>query len=436
MGLVDSKKNVFTTIGAYNSFLENSKNQKDYGINSFSSINNKKEIVPYLIDVLKVVVGTDALKQLIGNFFTKFIDGAISEMRISLKKQMIQHNSNEHLPNYFKTTGINVPVKNIDVFGKLKINPNSNIGNLVYGNTDSFDKKAYEAISLDGTPVEYNNLKITYNSITDEFNFKPTTASSNKTIGEWFGDYIDNAVIIDSKEFSTNVMNAVYGTVTSNQKKTVEQIYNELQIYKLIDQLLQDNDSFEISQNDYDEMLKQAEAFSNGVVKYDMGCGIITAELSLNDMTNVIQQISGTTDPFVAGNAIENTIQQSCNDVKDVYEKNKETIKDGFFLRIIKMIQLMLAQLIVLSPQTRMLQAIMSAFDSEDGIPKISTPKEDLKKFKIFIKCLLKDLAKMINKFIFELILSFLIAMLEPITKKIIEEKINQYVGILKSLTI
>jgi len=41
---------------------------------------------------------------------------------------------------------------------------------------------------------------------------------------------------------------------------------------------------------------------------------------------------------------------------------------------------------------------------------------------------------RMINQFIFELIVSFLIAMLVPIVKRIIQEKINQYVGILKSL--
>ena len=81
-----------------------------------------------------------------------------------------------------------------------------------------------------------------------------------------------------------------------------------------------------------------------------------------------------------------------------------------------------------------MLQAIISAFESPTGTPKIGDPKTDMKKFKIFIKCMLNDLMRMINQFIFELIVSFLIAMLVPIVKRIIQEKINQYVGILKSL--
>ncbi len=436
MGLIDDKKNVFTTIGAYTSFMERSKNQKNDGTNLFPSINNKKDVVPYLLDVLKVVVGSDALKQLTGDLFVKFTDIAEPQIKETLKKQLIQHNSGSQLPSYFKSTGsgIDVPVKDIDVFGKLKTNPTSSAGSLLYGSTDTFDSKAYEAITLDRTPVVYKNVSITYNSTTDKFNFKATNASSSQNIGQWLGNYIDDTVIIEKKEFLTNVMNAVYGSVTSNQNKTVEQVYNELQVSKLIDQLLQDDDSFEISQSDYDALLEQAQALIDGVVYYDMGCGIIGAELPLGDMIGLIQQISGSTDTFAVGNLVEGTIEQSTANIQETQQENKETIKDGFFQRIIKMVQQILAQLMTSSPQVRMLQAIISAFESPTGTPKIGDPKTDMKKFKIFIKCLLNDLMRMINQFIFELIVSFLIAMLVPIVKRIIQEKINQYVGILKSL--
>jgi len=435
MGLIDDKKNVFTTIGAYTSFMERSKNQKNDKTNLFPSINNKKDVVPYLLDVLKVVVGSDALKQLTGELFTKFTDIAEPQIKETLKKQMIQHNSGDQLPTNFKNNGVNVPVKDIDVYGKFKTNPNSSAGSLLYGVTDTFDSKAYQAITLDGTPVTYKNLSIIYDSSTDKFNFKPTVASSTSNIGEWLGDYIDDTVIIEKKEFLTNVMNAVYGSVTANQGKTLEQVYNELQISKMIEQLLEDNDSFEISQDDFDALLQQAQALIDGVVYYDMGCGIVAAELPMNDMVSLIQQISGSTDSFVVGNAVDATIAQSTTNTPEVEEQNKETIKDGFFQRIIKMVQQILAQLMTSSPQIRMLQAIISGFESPDGVtPKIGDPKEDMKKFKIFIKCMLNDLMKMINKFIFELIVAFLLAMLTPIVKRIIQEKINQYVGILKSL--
>jgi hypothetical protein len=172
----------------------------------------------------------------------------------------------------------------------------------------------------------------------------------------------------------------------------------------------------------------------DGVVYYDMGCGIIGAELPMSDMMSLIEEISGSTDTFAVGNAVENTIYQSGMD-EEATAENKETIKDGFFQRIIKMVQQILAQLMTSSPQVRALQAIISGFESPDGITtKIGNPVQDMKQFKIFLKCMINDLMKMINQFIFELIVSFLIAMLVPIVKRIIQEKINQYVGILKSL--
>jgi hypothetical protein len=435
MGLIDDKKNVFTTIGAYTSFIERSKNQKNDKSNLFPSINNKKDVVPYLLDILKVVVGSDALKQLTGELFTKFVDNVEPQIKETLKKQMIQHNSGSPLPTNFKNNGVTVPVKNIDIFGKFKSNPNSDAGNLLYGTLDTFDTKAYQAITLNGTPVTYNNMSITYHSSSDSFNIKPTVASSTQTIGEWLGNYIDDTVIINKKEFLTNVMNAVYGSVTANQGKTLQQVYDELQVSKMLDQLFEDNDSFEISQDDYDILLQQAQALVDGVVYYDMGCGIIGAELPMDDMTSLINQISGSTDPYLVSNAVEATIAQSTANIQETQQENKETIKDGFFQRIIKMVQQILAQLMTSSPQVRALQAIISGFESADGItPKIGDPKQDMKKFKIFLKCMINDLMRMINQFIFELIVAFLLAMLTPIVRRIIQEKINQYVGILKSL--
>src|ERR1035437_9266810 len=258
----------------------------------------QKEFDPFLLDVLKVVVGSEALKQLTGELFTNFIAGVEPQMKSSLTKQTVQYNAGDSLPTGFKTTGINVPVKDIDVYAKLKTDPASAHGDLLYDNTKpNFDSKARQAIQNAGTDTTYNNMIIKYNSSTDSFNFKPTVASSSGTIGDWMGGYIKDTVIVDKKEFLTNTMNAVYGSVTANQNKTVEQVYQELQINKLLEQLIDDdNDSFEISQNDYDALLQKAQALVDGVVYYDMGCGMIGAKLPFNDMTNLISQISGATD--------------------------------------------------------------------------------------------------------------------------------------------
>jgi len=425
----DKKKDVFTKIGAYTSLMQSGTLPDETNI--FPSINNKKDIVPYLLDLLKVIVGSNALQDLTGELFTKFISVVEPQLKLAVKKQTIQYNSGDPIPAYF-SSGISVPVKNIDVFGKLKTNPQSTSGSMIYSdNVDTFDNKLYEAIRNAGTDTVFGNLIVNYNGSTDSFLFKPTTTSGN--IGEWMGDFVDNAEIINKKQFMSEVMNAFYGSISKDQKKTVEQVYQELEINKLIEQLINDDDSFEISPEDYEELLKRAQEIVNGVVYYDMGCGVMAASLPLSGLSSLISSISGSTDPFYIGNQINNTIDESTADTPEVADANKQTVKDGFFQRIIKLIQQMLANAVSTQPLIRTILAISSAFVN-NGVVQISTPLNDLKKFKVYLKCIIRDAMKELNKYIFKLVVGFLIALLNPVVRKIIREKINQYIGILKSL--
>lgn len=429
MSLADDKRNVFTTIGSYSSLIED--NKKPKRSDSFSSVNNKDDVIPFLLDVLKTVAGTEVLKELIGGMFTKLIDDAEPQLKTALKKQFIQSNADQNINGtVFLTDGINVPVKDIDVYGKYKVNPASDGGNLIYGSSTSFDSKAYNAIvsGSDG----YNNLSIQYNQTTDSFIIKPT--SGNQTVGDFFNNYIDNTQLIDKKELVSNVMDNIYGTLSSKQEKTIEQTYEELQIEKMLEQLLENNDSFDISQQDYDVLLQRANELTNGVVNYDMGCGMVSASLAFNDFDNLVKNISGSTDPFAIGNAMEATIDDSIVDDSDVVNNNKQTIKDGFFQKIIKIFTIKMLQAVTTAPQIRVLFGIMSSLQN-NGVVSINKPTDDMKKFKIVIKCMSKEIMKLVAAFIFALAVSYIVKLLKPVIKRVIKEKINQYIGIIKSLT-
>ena len=433
MGLIDDKKNVFTTIGAYTSLAE--ENDLSDLTNIFTSINNKQDIVPFLLDVLKVVVGTTALEQLTGELFTNFADSVEPTLKEAVKKQLIQYNAGSPVSaTTFYTNGIAIDAKDIDLFGKLRSTPNSDVGSLLYDSTKpNFDLSAYDAIVAEGTPVDYNNLEITYDSLLDQLVFKPT--GDTETIGEWFGTYVDNTTFLEKKEFSTNILNGIYGSVTSNENKTTETVLQELEVDKLIEQVIGGDESFEISDEDLAELIGRAKEMVAGVVTYDMGCGLVNAELALSALTDTIGVLSGTTDPFVAGNTINNTVTTSFDDPvnEETGEENAETIRNGFFARLIAILRLELSKLLTTSPQARMLLALSSSFEN-NGIPQIGNPKDDLKRFKVYINCVIKDALALLNEFIFNLIIGFLIALIDPVIRKVIKEKINQYIGVIKSL--
>ena len=429
MGLIDDKKNVFTTIGAYVS-LRDEQDLPDL-TNLFPSINNKDDIGAFLIDTLKIVVGSTALQDLTGKLFTDFIDDVEPTLKDAIKKQLINFNAGSGLTQTFFTSGISVDASDIDVFGKLKTSPISDVGDLLYGVTENFDTKAYEAILNAGTDITYKNLLINYNSTLDKFTFKPVNTST--TVGDWFTSFIDDTAIINKKEFLTNVMNAVYGSVTANQDKSLEQVLNEEKIKKLIEQVTNGDDSFEISQSVEQELYDKAQELIDGVVYYDVGCGIFGANLPFSGMTSFINDVSGLTDSFRMGNRIASTIEESTENIQATADENKETIRDGFFQRIIDFLKRELGIILTSTPQIRAILAIKSAIEN-NGIPEIGNPIDDLKRFSVYIKCVIQEALAALFEFIFNLIIGFLISLLSPVIEKVVREKINSYIGIIKSL--
>jgi hypothetical protein len=430
MSLSDNKRNVFTTIGAYTSLNQQQKTPRSTDL--YPSVNNKKDSIPFLLDVLKTVAGSEALKLVVGQMLTKVVSNSEPKLKTSLKKQFIHSNSGDALPSSYASDGVTMPVKNVDITGKYKVDKSSSEGSLLY-NTSSpnFDSSAHDAILNSGTDTPYNNMTINYNATSDSFNIKPHNSSSSN-IGDYFGNYIDNAQILDQKEIISNTMDNIYGTLTNKRNKTTQQTYDELQIQKMLEQLLNDDDSFTISPKDYADLLQKAREMVDGVVNYDMGCGVMPAQLSYDDFKNLVSSISGSTDPFAVGNAVEATIDQSNNTATST--ENKQTIKDGFFQKIIGAITMAMLLAVTTAPQIRVLLGIMSAFEN-NGIVLINNPKDDMKKFKTCINCMAKEIMKIVAEFIFALAILYLIKLLTPVIKKVIKEKINQYINIILSLT-
>ena len=198
---------------------------------------------------------------------------------------------------------------------------------------------------------------------------------------------------------------------------------------------MNEDDSFYVEPNVKDELLKKSNELVDGINYYDMGCGIVEAELPLSAMTAFMGAVSGSTDPFVTANAVDDTVKESYTETDEeaIGDENAEPIRNGFFARLIEFLKLELSKLLTTSPQARMLLAITSSFANE-GIPQISIPQEDMKKYKTYIKCIIEDVLASLYEFMFYLIVGLLVALLVPIIKKIIMEKINQYIGIIKSL--
>lgn len=429
MSLADNKKGVLTSISSLTSLSE----QQDFKSNNNEneSVNNDNDATSFMIEILKVTVGVTALKQLTGQLLTNFINDAEPKLKDSLKKQFKQPNSDKQLPSQFND-GIEIPAKDIDLRGKLKTDPSSNTGSLLYDNSKpTFDNTAYNAIVNDGTQTTFNNLNVEFNAGTENFKFKPT--DSNLTVNEWFDEYIDNTEIINKKEFVSKTLDRMYGSISSNGDKNINELLDELKIDEIIKQLINGNDSFKINQDRLNEIFENAKNLKNGVLPYDIGCGVFDMSLSLSDMNALVAQISGSTNPDQIGNLIENSIFNNASGDNDVLNNNSESVKDTFFKKLIKSINFMLVDSLVLTPQVRVLQGIHSAL-TNNGDTNLGSSSESLDNQKTLIKCLTNEANSMLNEFIFNMVKAALIALITPILSKILKEKINQFLRLIKSL--
>lgn len=430
MGIVNDKKNVFNQIGALTS-IKNNQNTLNTN-SSLSSVNNTREIIPFLLDILVVLVGSQVLKTLIGELLTNYLRNVEPILKLELKKQTIDYNSGNQLPAYFNSTGISVDGKDIDVFGKLKTNPSSAVGLLLYdSSTSNFDRTSYSAILLGGSAIPYNQITISYNSTLNGFNYKPT--NPNQTIGQFTNSYIDSIQIVDEKEFITNILNNIFGVVSTNQNKSLNELINEEKVNKTIEKVINEENDLSINNNELRELQLNAQKKKQGLQTVDVGCGIINNVLTIESVTNTVNNILNSTSPLEVGNQFNGLIDDGFNNNDPRVADNNETIKDGFFKRLINSIVFVLVSAIVTTPQIRALFGITSAFKN-NGSPDISDPVQDIIKRKKLVDCLAKEVKKTINEFIFNTVKTQILALIIPASKIILKEKINQYLGILKSL--
>lgn len=433
MALADDKKNIFTTISSYTSFMEQGKVQDV--TNNFSSINNKKENIPFLFDTLSVVSGTDGTKRAIGGMFTDVISDSESKIKISLKKQFTSSNSDEQLPTQFKTNGIDIGLKTIDSKNIYKTNPNSDAGDLLYDkHLNSFDMGVHNAIANPGTDVNLigHDMVLRYDKNTDTLNVKPPSGII-KNIGDYFNDIIDYIKLYDTKRLTTNIMNDIFGTINELVKKTQEQVRDEVELEKKLDQILSNENDFNIPPSDFDEIHKKSTELTTGIVTYNLSCGLIETSLPFKSLDDLIKKISGSTNQFQVANDIENVIRDSAVNNNNI-DDNIETIIDDFFRKLIKTFTNELLQAATTQPQMRVLFAIFNYFQN-GGVILDEKTKDDIENYRIIINCLAKEIIKIISEYLFKLVVSYLVKLITPIAKKILKEKINQYVKQLASLT-
>ena len=176
---------------------------------------------------------------------------------------------------------------------------------------------------------------------------------------------------------------------------------------------------------------KSKDIFNNNLVHF-MGCGYVTTIIKDEDLINTVNLSCNSADANFIGNVIESNIYNDVSNSDDAAVKeNLDSVKDGYFNKIIKELVLAIVKSATISPQVKMLINLSKTFQNQtvidEGVDYVSNNI-------ILIKCLINDLIKQLSEYIYRITVEHLISLLKPILLRMAKEKVKQYSEIIKSL--
>ena len=386
MDILKEKEGIFGQIAALKvyktAFTKNTSN-------SIPSINTQGDSLTFLIDILKSLVGFDALQESLVETLTQHLPEIEDTVKLTLKevlKQMISCSINPSIPESFKTDGIVLEVDKIDFLEILKIEPTSQAGKLVYDDVENlfestdFNTFLYNTIQDNGGVSHWGHvttdndiLDVNFNavSLTDfGANNTITVKSSagyppNKKLTDLNNDYIDSITLFSSPKMINNMIDSIFGSISVSINKNKRAIKKELEIKTIIDRIMAtdtenvviDDSFFEFSNDDELDINYKTDLKQKGVKMLTMTKNI-ESSIDVNDLTTLNDELDGLIGQPQSSSLVEqitevtkkglNSLAESS--AENVIPKDKQNVKIDFMEEMLKNLTTSVIN-VVLSPK-------------------------------------------------------------------------------------
>tara|TARA_R110000796_G_scaffold61077_2_gene141402 strand:- start:46636 stop:48120 length:1485 start_codon:yes stop_codon:yes gene_type:complete len=387
MAIVDKKRELYAKLSAISAL---SKVPKQKVNSSISSMNNQLNSSEFLIELATVLVGAKVIKDYVVDAITNRLPDFELAIKDNLKKELkevVSCGVNASIPEWFQSggSGVELKIPNIDFYDLMKTDPTSFAGELIYSDTSSglaskdFNTYLYYTIQTPTTTTVWGSsvngvdiLESTFFESTIAATGSPSrnniikyTASptySNKTLPDFNNDFIDslslfgNPSSLDSPKFITLIMEELFGSVSSSSGvgKSKKQIKKELEVKEVLNCILNSEDGnitdnfFTFDNETLAKIDRESNNRKNGIRELQT-CDNLAVQISLRDVSNEISTILSATTKSEESKAIEEALDNlaqiqanfSSNNV------NKGTIKNNFFIEIIKKLQLIFMSTII-----------------------------------------------------------------------------------------
>lgn len=310
MSIVKQKEDIFGNIATLRTLTDDF--PKLSINNSFPSINNQGNSQDFLMDLIFSLVGFEEIRELLIDVLTYATEEAESVIKESLKvelKSLVACGIDPSLPSWMTTTGINVPVSNIDFFNILKTNPETQAGSLLYEdvaatvNSSDLNTFLYYTIQDPSTPPYNWNGILDFTFIqngppNNTLTIIPDTGYTNLT--DLNNDFIDSVTLFPSGQLITNIIDSLFGTISFDisVNKTEKQLELEAQIESVLQCILDANedevvdDSFFTFSNPQLRAIKEEARNRKQGIRQLKTCSTVDVNMPIKILTDFKEQLA------------------------------------------------------------------------------------------------------------------------------------------------
>ncbi len=344
MSILDKKQKIFGNIAAARTITEGMPKPKK--TSSFSSVNNKKNTISFLSDLIKSLIGYTALITVIVEILTYQLEKIEKDIKKALKtdlKACVSCGIDASIPLFVKSPGIVIEVKKVDFFDIFKVDATTKIGKLLYNDvttplSDStdFNTFLYNVIQNDGTTFTWkdnNNIglfDITFNSLgvggnpNNCFIIKSNPSYNTKTLNDLNNNFIDTLKLFNTENLLIRIIDIIFGSVSVSVNKPRLQLQKEEEINKIIDKMIDDdmnssesesgNDSFYTFSNEELSVIESRSAErKKGIIKVKTST-TVEGSVPSTTLTSFTESMSTATSTQDRKETLSKSLDQMAND--------------------------------------------------------------------------------------------------------------------------
>lgn len=455
MSLIKQKQQIFGNIAALRTLNDGLPTLNKSS--SFPSINNKGNSIEFLTDLTKSLVGYKALNETITEILTNTIKIIQDEIKNALSnelKSIVSCGVNPNVPSFMNSNsdGIVIPLKKIDFNDILKIDPRSDGGKLIYDDItpnliDSTDLNTflYQTVQNDGSienwgakklgtnimGIKFQSLDVTQVNPNNSITIKTTPNYDLKSLIDFNNQYLKSIEIFNTENLITNIVDMVFGTVSSKVNKTISQLESEAKVNDVISKIMnaQSGDIisdkfFEFTDKEKKTQELQAIARKNATKIFNTE-NPFKANINFDSLNNYKDQISKSKDLVAKKFAVSNTINDLSNQVSSfsLNGLDVESLKLNF---IQEMIDNIIKAIVgaILSP--KILLIFLVNYKIVYGIKtEFDNPIDFLKKNKNLIDSIIKKVSSLIIKALMNLVMKRITELVAQSAAKKLKEKVD-----------